>query len=57
MSNKTDELLEALAADLVELHNSQGINLNYWPSAKELVTHYYTGDMPIKYSKLQDWKA
>lgn len=53
----SDELFKNLAADLVQLHNAQGINLMFWPSAMELVTHYYEGDMPIKYSKVQDWKA
>lgn len=51
------ELYNVLAEDLVQLHNAQGINLMFWPSAMEFVTHYYEGDMPIKYSKVPDWKA
>ena len=56
-SYPVDQLYNVLAEDLVQLHNAQGINLMYWPSAMEFVTHYYEGDMPIKYSKVQDWKA
>jgi hypothetical protein len=52
-----EELYSVLAEDLVQLHNAQGINLMFWPSAMEFVTHYYEGDMPIKYSKVPDWKA
>jgi hypothetical protein len=54
----TDELFIRLAADLVEAHNSKSINLNYWPSARELVTHYYEGEAPIKFvSSGVDWNG
>lgn len=42
------ELIERLAADLVEMHNDTGINLEYWPAAREFVTRFYVGEAPIK---------
>jgi hypothetical protein len=42
------ELIERLALDLVEMHNDTGINLEYWPAARELVTRFYVGEAPIK---------
>ena len=42
------ELIERLALDLVEMHNDTGINLNYWPAAREFVTRFYVGEDPIK---------
>lgn len=52
-----EDLYRILAEDLVQLHNAQGVNLVFWPSAMEFVNHYYEGDAPIKYSRLHDWKA
>lgn len=37
------ELIERLALDLVEMHNDTGINLEYWPAAREFVTRFYVG--------------
>jgi len=48
----TDELFKTLASDLVQAHNAKAINLDYWPSARELVTHYYEGEELIKPNKL-----
>lgn len=42
------ELIERLALDLVEMHNDTGINLEYWPAAREFVTRFYVGEAPIK---------
>lgn len=42
------ELIEVLAGDLVEMHNDTGINLEYWPAAREFVTRFYAGEDPIK---------
>ena len=42
------ELIEVLASDLVEMHNDTGINLEYWPAAREFVTRFYVGETPIK---------
>lgn len=42
------ELIEVLASDLVEMHNATGINLEYWPAAREFVTRFYVGEDPIK---------
>jgi hypothetical protein len=41
-------MIEALANDLVEMHNATGINLEYWPAAREFVTRFYVGEAPIK---------
>mgnify|MGYP000099506632 FL=1 len=41
-------MIEALAGDLVEMHNATGINLEYWPAAREFVTRFYVGEEPIK---------
>jgi hypothetical protein len=57
MSEDNAKLFEYLAEDIVQLHNAEGINLTYWPSAQEFVTKYYKGEMPIKRSRLSDWKA
>ena len=42
------ELIERLALDLVEMHNEDGTNLEYWPAAREFVTRFYVGTEPIK---------
>lgn len=42
------ELIERLAKDLVDMHNEDGTNLEYWPAAREFVTRFYVGDEPIK---------
>lgn len=42
------ELIERLALDLVEMHNDTGINLEYWPAAREFVVRFYVGEDPIK---------
>ena len=42
------EMIEALAGDLVEMHNQDVFNLEYWPAARELVTRFYTGEIKIK---------
>ena len=44
----TAELIERLAKDLVDMHNEDGTNLEYWPAAREFVTRFYVGEAPIK---------
>ena len=44
----TAELIERLAKDLVDMHNEDGTNLEYWPAAREFVTRFYVGTDPIK---------
>lgn len=42
------ELIEKLAADLVEMHNQKAYNLEYWPAAREFVTRFHTGEEKAK---------
>ena len=49
------ELIERLALDLVEMHNDTGINLEYWPAAREFVTRFYVGEDKIKPGR--DWNG
>ena len=42
------DLLNQLAQDLVDTHNDTGINLDYWPAAREFVVRWYIGHTPIK---------
>jgi hypothetical protein len=30
------------------MHNDTGINLEYWPAAREFVVRFYVGEDPIK---------
>ena len=36
-----EEMMTALAKDLVEMHNDKVFNLHYWPAAREVVGHFY----------------
>jgi hypothetical protein len=36
-----EEMMNALAKDLVEMHNDKVFNLHYWPAAREVVGHFY----------------
>jgi hypothetical protein len=36
-----EEMMRALAKDLVEMHNDKVFNLHYWPAAREVVGHFY----------------
>lgn len=36
-------LMTILAKDLVEMHNDNDIDLNYWPAGRELVVSYHNG--------------
>jgi hemerythrin superfamily protein len=38
------KLIEQLAADLIEGHNSMDYNLEYWPAAREFVTRFHVGE-------------
>ena len=42
------QLIEQLAFDLVEMHNSDSFNLEYWPAAREFVTRFHTGEVKAK---------
>ena len=42
------ELVERLAQDLVEGHNAEAFNLEYWPSAREFVTRFHVGEVKAK---------
>lgn len=42
------ELVEQLAFDLVEMHNSDSFNLEYWPAAREFVTRFHVGEVKAK---------
>ena len=44
----TAELIERLAKDLVDMHNEDGTNLEYWPAAREFVTRFNRGDVTAK---------
>ena len=48
MSVEDLEVIRQLAQDLVDTHNDTGINLDYWPAAREFVVRWYLGDTPIK---------
>ena len=41
-------LVEQLAEDLVEMHNLETFNLEYWPAAREFVTRFHTGEIKAK---------
>lgn len=41
-------LIETLAQDLVEMHNSDSFNLEYWPAAREFVTRFHVGEVKAK---------
>ncbi len=41
-------LIETLAQDLVEGHNSRAYNLEYWPAAREFVTRFHVGEEKAK---------
>jgi hypothetical protein len=36
-----EEMMKALAQDLVEMHKDKVFNLHYWPAAREVVGHFY----------------
>lgn len=42
-----DELLEAIAKDLVEMHRETGIDLAYWDNALSIVRRFYDVDVRI----------
>jgi hypothetical protein len=42
------QLIEQLAQDLVDGHNDEEFNLEYWPSAREFVTRFHTGEVKAK---------
>jgi hypothetical protein len=48
MSTEDLELVRKLAQDLVDMHNDEGINLEYWPSAREFVTRWHVGDIKAR---------
>jgi hypothetical protein len=41
-------LVEQLAQDLVDGHNAEAYNLEYWPAAREFVTRFHTGEVKSK---------
>lgn len=41
-------LIETLAQDLVEGHNAEAYNLEYWPAAREFVTRFHRGEVKAK---------
>jgi hypothetical protein len=41
-------LIEKLAEDLVEMHNQDVFNLEYWPAARELVARFHVGEEKAK---------
>jgi len=45
----SNAMLIALANDLVCLHNDEKINLDFFPSAREIVTHYYEGNLAVRH--------
>jgi hypothetical protein len=53
MSVEDLALIQMLAQDLVDMHNDEGINLEYWPCAREFVTRWHTGD--TKATKRRGW--
>ena len=42
------QLIEQLAFDLVEMHNSDSFNLEYWPAAREFVARFHVGEEKAK---------
>jgi hypothetical protein len=42
------QLIEVLAQDLVEGHNAEAYNLEYWPAAREFVTRFHVGEVKAK---------
>jgi hypothetical protein len=42
-----DELLEAIARDLVEMHSETGIDLAYWDNALAIVRRFYDVDIKV----------
>jgi len=42
------KLIEQLATDLIEGHNSKAYNLEYWPAAREFVTRFNVSDLKAK---------
>jgi hypothetical protein len=42
------QLIEQLAQDLIEGHNAEAYNLEYWPAAREFVTRFHTGEIKAK---------
>lgn len=41
-------LVEQLAQDLVDGHNAEAYNLEYWPAAREFVTRFHVGEVKAK---------
>ena len=41
MIDTKDELLSTLAKDLVDLHLATGLELEYWDTATDFVSHFY----------------
>lgn len=37
----SQEMMEALAKNLQEMHDKKVYNLHYWPAAREVVTKFY----------------
>lgn len=42
-----EELLEAIARDLVEMHRETGIDLAYWSTGLEIVRRFYDVDINV----------
>jgi hypothetical protein len=43
-----DELLEAIAKDLVEMHRETGIDLAYWDNGLAIVRRFYDVDIKLQ---------